>query len=171
MFLVRIITRAKWPAETQYPEAKTDYCYIPADAVTVDLRTQNNTLSFWCSETEEKLNDAVLAVAANRERIQKIDYVWLKLDELRDDGYTFEKSKGQTPVIDLVDQHVDITSLDYCQLGKIAKRVMDAIEEKRWNRLNKNEVQNLLQTALDEDRIDCKFVNEKLRECEELEFK
>ncbi|MCY4308918.1 MAG: hypothetical protein OXC57_11705 [Rhodobacteraceae bacterium] len=138
--------------------------------VTADLRTSKNSLSFWRSETEVDLGNAVLAIVANRERIDPIDFIWLKYQELEDDGYSFEESERQTPVIDLVDQHVDITSLNYHQLGRTAKRVMDAIEEKRWKRLNKNKVKILLQTALDEGRIDYKRVNEKLCQCKELKF-
>ena len=42
MFLARKISRAKWPATRELSVSE-----IPADAVTGDLRTQNNALSFF----------------------------------------------------------------------------------------------------------------------------
>jgi len=106
---VRKIGKAKWNIGRNV-KTDLDFHQIPADAVTADLRTSKNSLSFWRSETEADLGNAVLAIVANRERIDPIDFIWLKYQELEDDGHSFEESEGQTPVIDLVDRHVDITS-------------------------------------------------------------
>jgi len=50
---------------------------ISADAVTTDLRTRNNNLSFWqCSEkTNKEIENVVLAIAAGRDKIDRIDIV------------------------------------------------------------------------------------------------
>ena len=42
MFLIRKIARAKWESKDDLSKEE-----IPADAVTVDLRTSDNVLSFW----------------------------------------------------------------------------------------------------------------------------
>lgn len=86
MFLARKITRAKWV------DAHLNSGEIPADAVTVDLRTRNNTLSFWqCGDaTEEELDEAVLALAAAAQRVESIDIVWLSYDELHRDWMSLQ---------------------------------------------------------------------------------
>ena len=91
MFLARKITRAKWV------DAHLDSGEIPADAVTADLRTRNNALSFWqCGDaTEEELDEAVLALAAAAQRVESIDIVWLSYDELRTDGQRLDVTAGR----------------------------------------------------------------------------
>ena len=74
MFLARKITRAKWAAKQELSVGE-----IPADAVTVDLRTQDNALSFWrCpNDTDRDVEEAALAIAAARKRVDRLDIVWL----------------------------------------------------------------------------------------------
>ena len=85
MFLARKVSLAKWSKKDELAEGE-----IPADAVTADLRTQDNKLSFWrCGNGEGiEVNEAVLALAAAGTRVDKIDVVWLAVDELRSDGQT-----------------------------------------------------------------------------------
>lgn len=80
MFLARKITRAKW-THKRGQLAKGE---IAADAVTADLRTQDNALSFWrCpAEARDDIEKAALAIAATRDRVDKIEIVWLTEDEL-----------------------------------------------------------------------------------------
>lgn len=79
MFLARMITRHKWQ-----PKDGLAADEIPAGAIAADLRTANNTLSFWqCGRaTDLEVSDAVLAIAAGRDRIQKLDIVWILTDEM-----------------------------------------------------------------------------------------
>lgn len=79
MFLARKITRAKWDTGQGLSAGE-----ISADAVTSDLRTKENTLSFWnCrTETNGDVEDAVLAIAAAGDRLDRLDVVWLAYDEL-----------------------------------------------------------------------------------------
>ena len=74
MFLVRKITRAKWGSNSELSAGE-----ISADAVTGDLRTQRNSLSFWrCrAETNGDVEDVALAIAAARDQVDTIDIVWL----------------------------------------------------------------------------------------------
>ncbi len=72
MYLVRKINHAKWERTNGLAPGG-----IPADAVTVDLRTMNNSLSFWryTGDHYEGLCEAVLALAAGFERLDKADVV------------------------------------------------------------------------------------------------
>ena len=82
MFLARKISLAKRSKKSELEVGE-----IPADAVTADLRTQDNKLSFWrCGDGKRvEIEEAALAIAAAWESVDKIDVVWLAADELRSD--------------------------------------------------------------------------------------
>lgn len=150
MFLARKITRAKWEHTT------INAGRIPADAVPADLRTRNNALSFWrCgSASDEELDDAVLALAASSTRLDKIDLVWVSEADLQADGQELVDTKGQTPVQDLIEKHVDAQQLDYERLGKIAAKVALAINGCRFRRVSKQRVKSLLAKAMERQRVE-----------------
>ena len=159
MFLARKITRAKWVS------ADLDSGEIPANAVTADLRTRNNTLSFWqCGDgTEDELNEAVLALAAAGQRVDNIDIVWLSYDELRADGQRLDITEGLTPVAELVERHVDLSFLDYVRLGKVADRVAAALQQGRHRRVTRPRVIKILASAVQQRRLDPSDLQEKVR--------
>ena len=154
MYLARKITRAKWEdgRTTSRGLAKGE---ISADAVTGDLRTRQDTLSFWrCGEgANADIADAVLAIAAAGERVDRIDIVWVDYEALLADGQTLKQSPGRTPFLDFADHHVDFCQLDYVRLGRLAQRVDTAIREERWRRVTKARVKVLLTKALQQGRI------------------
>lgn len=146
-FLARKVTRAKWTAKRGLQAGE-----LPADAVTADLRTQDNALSFWrCGDaTVQGIRRAQLAVAAAAERLDKMDLAWVDKSTLEDDGVRFEKSPGRTPVAELVNEHEDAMHLDLVRLGAVAKRVAESITADRYQRLTRKEVLKLLRSAVDE---------------------
>ena len=123
--------------------------------MTGDLRTQDNSLSFWrCRDgVDGDVEEAALAIAAAGDRLDKIDIVWLPDDELRADGQILKDTEGRTPVVDLADRHVDICKLDYTRLGRVAQRVVAAIEGGRCRRLTKVRIKGLLVRAVQQERI------------------
>ena len=150
MFLARKVTLSKWE-----PKQGLSVGEISADALTSDLRTKNNALSFWqCGVGRpDDVEEAVLAMAAARDHVDKLDVVWLDDDELLTDGQTLTNTKGRTPVQELVDLHVDVCRLDYVRLGRVARRVVSAIEEERFVRLRKSGVKALLVKAVRQERV------------------
>lgn len=150
MYLARKIARAKWLSEDSSPNR-----VITADAVTVDLRTQGNTLSFWrcLSGKDDVVADVALAIAATWDRLDKLDLVWLATSDIQADGHILRETPGKTPVADLVEHHVDLCKLDYVQLGKVAQRVNMAIVRNQYCRLSKKSVQDLLVKAVTQNRI------------------
>ena len=150
MFLARKITRAKWVTKQELSAGE-----ISADAVTGDLRTQGNSLSFWqCGIGEEaEVEEAALAIAAPRDRVDRLEIVWLAADELQDDDQTLREIEGKTPVTGLTKLHVDVCRLDYVRLGKVARRVVTAIERDRYFLLTKARVKKLLAAAVAQGRI------------------
>ena len=168
MFLARKISRAKWGPKKGLLKDE-----IPADAITGDMRTKDNALSFWeCGDgAEAEVEEVALVLAAASERIDKIDIVWLSDDELRADGHSLNHTKGRTPVKELIERHVDVARLDYGRLGKVASRVVNAIEQKHFRRLAKDRVKNLLVVAVKENRVELADLEERVRTeiCELLE--
>ena len=160
MFLARMITRHKWQLKDGLALDE-----IPADAITADLRTANNTLSFWqCGQaTEPEVSDAVLAIAAGRDRIQKLDIVWILTDQLESDGQRIRLKRGRTPVAGLPERHVDVCHLDYHRLGRIGDRVAAAISEEQWKRFRKREIADLLVKAVHNGRLSESDLAEKIQ--------
>ena len=158
MFLARKISRAKWDAKEGLSKGE-----ISADAVTADLRTRENKLSFWRCGSETEVEDAALAIAAAGERVDKLDIVWIDEGELQTDGQTLENTKGRTHVTELIDHHVDICRLDYVRLGNVAHHVITAIEEDRYIRLSKGRVAKILVAAVRQGRVDLNDLEEDVQ--------
>jgi len=161
MFIARKISRAKWSQSADLGEGE-----ISADAVTADLRTSRNTLSFWhCGAgNPEEIENAVLALAPAADRIDRVDVVWLQHEQLQEDGQTFERSPGRTPVAGAVHQHLDLRRLDVVRLQRVAHRVAEALEHDQYLRLTKTQVKRLLTSALEARRVDSDQLSRKIRE-------
>ena len=160
MFLARKVTRAKWAAKHGLAINE-----MPADAVTIDLRTQGNSLSFWrCpSDATSDVEEVALAIAASREHLERVDIVWLDDQELQNDGQILTNSKGHTPVKDLIDLHVNVSRLDYVRLGRVARRLATAIEEGRYLRLTRARVKKLIVDAVEQGRIELEALENDVR--------
>jgi hypothetical protein len=105
-FLARKISRAKWQSGAFADDE------IAADAITVDLRTTSNTLSFWTCATpnEAELNQVVLALATTAERLDKFDVAWISEQSVNDAGLATKNTEGKTPVENLRKRHADIVT-------------------------------------------------------------
>ncbi len=160
MFVARMITRSKW-------EPKPGICVgeIAADAVTGDLRTKDNTLSFWrCpSGTNGDFKDAALAIAAGRDDVAKMEIVWLDDGDLKADGQTLLDTDGRTPVHELVDRHLDVRQLDYGRLGKIAHLIVSALSKGQHLLLTRARVKKLITSAVAERRVSLDDLQDKVR--------
>lgn len=160
MFLVRSIRRSKWPVKI---EVTLDE--IPADAITGDLRTSDNSLSFWhCDSSDnDDIEDAVLAISSGRDSVQKVELIWLSRPELESAGQDLAQTDGSTPVADLVDSHVDVRSLDYQRLGGLAHLVISAIASDQYLLITRNQVRRILANAVLEDRVTLSDLNTKIQ--------
>jgi len=120
---VRMIAGAKWEQSADLREGE-----IAADAVTGDLRTTQNSLSFWrCRAVDGgELRNAALAMAAARDRLDRLDLVYLDEDWIRESGLEFRATPGNTPVSSLRSSHVDVDQLDLTRLGAIAGMIATA---------------------------------------------
>ena len=160
MFLVRKISSAKWSKKRGLSDDE-----IPADAVTIDLKTDGNSLSFWKCPTDEigDIETAALAMAAARDSLQKLEIVWIADDDLVESDVTVEDTLGRTPVSDLVATHVSMPRLDLSRLGTVAGFVVTALKSNRSKVITKPRVKALLERAINDERIEVGDLKEKLR--------
>lgn len=140
--LARKISLAKW----KNPEWGAE---IPADAVTGDLRTWGNTLSFWtiAAPSQDELEEVVLALASAADRIDKIDLTWIDRDVLASEGIDLEATPGATPVEALRGRHIDLARLDLGRPSRVATLVSQAVTGDHHRRWTKNEVLRILVAA------------------------
>ena len=160
MFVARKVTRAKWQATAGLRSDE-----IPADAVSVDLRTRGNTLSFWkCAEASaEALELAALALAAQRDTLDKVELVWLPVEALSSRGVGMEQTPGETPLSCMVDRHVDAVRLDYARLGIVAAAVASALEQEAYRRWTRKQVRTVLVKGVCQGLIELDTLKAKVR--------
>lgn len=147
--LARKITRAKWEAKPELGSGE-----ISADAVTVDLRTTGNTLSFWRCDSSgaADLQRAVLALAAAAERPDRLDVIYLDEQAIQAGGLSTNNSEGETPVALLRQHHVDVEKLDLVRLGRVAEMVAAAHRANASHSMTKKQVIDIVVQAV-RDRL------------------
>jgi hypothetical protein len=161
MYLARKITRAKWVVKDGLAANE-----IPADAVTADLRSADNALSFWrCGDAaDDELRQAALAIVAKAQRCDKLDLVWVAEESLTEEAVRVRDTKGETPVTAMARNHVDASDLDLVRLGKVAYRIAESIRNNQFMRLTRMEVRDILTSAIKDRLIEMSALDEQLRE-------
>ena len=145
--LARKVTIAKWKGADW---ATVDR--IPSDALSIDLRTTGNTLSFWRADAEGKGEDAaILAVLGALQHVEKIDIAFVNEDSIQ--GLDMLSTPGNTLFEDLRELHVDVANLDQNSLFKTAQALGVEIFGETTKRITRQEVKSRLQVAVNEGRI------------------
>lgn len=160
-YLARKVTRAKWERRDGLTETE-----IPADAISADLRTMNNTLSFWkCpASSEEEIRTTVLALATAAERVDRMDIVWVEEASFGTNRISLNPSDGRTPVVSLRSRHVDVAKLDVGRLSAVARFIADALTEGQCRRLTKKEVLKIVVEAVRQDLVPLDELEPKVRQ-------
>lgn len=163
--LVRRIARAKWG-----DEITQDTSDVPADAITNCLKTTNNTLSVWKIESEEELNDAILALITGKsqERFSKVDYVLIDECKLINNGLSLVDSDGDTIVDELVKKHKNISDLSYSKLGIIKDIILECINKGKYKFITRENIKKLVKSSIEAGKLQKEKLNEKLIDNEKL---
>lgn len=156
--LVRKINRNKWPNSNNINVF--DIC---SDAITSCLRSSKNTLSVWKITTEQDLDEAVLALASNFQRLESIDVVLLDGQDLVKASVSIEQTKGITPVKDLEKTHFDLSELNYYKIGLVAEHIAQRIYFKKIKRYTITDLKNILKEAINNNRLSMDDLNESVR--------
>jgi len=149
--LVRKISRAKW--EVLEPKDSID-----ADAITSCLRTQKNCLSVWRST----MDDAVVAIVSNADRLATMHLVSIDESFLVEQGIAFVDSPGNSPLEDMNGKHVDLSNLNYAGLGQLAEYVAAQIGGNEVTSYTAVQIAKLFVAAQEQDRLKIGDLKEEL---------
>lgn len=165
--IARKTNRAKWVRGEGIAEDE-----IPAGAVTLDLKTESNTLSFWQfgDGSKDDLCSVVLALGAPRVRPDKMDILWMDRHLLEEAGIELAASPGRTPVQDMVDMHLDAHRLDLRRLEIVARQVNEALRRDQFKRLSKKQVLQELASGVRAGRVPLESLQESVRAAVEKEL-
>lgn len=166
MFLARKIARAKWDKKAGLGPDE-----IPADAITIDLRTRDNALSFYrCgSASPSEVEEAALAIAAAGDHIETFDVAWISSDDLRARGHELKDIRGETPLVSMRERHVDVCRLDHRRLGEVAETLAAALCPATSKRFTKSSVETLLLDAVKQGRVEREQLKDGLKKVVERE--
>ena len=125
-YFARKITISKWPLNENgdIPELEN----IPADAITSDLRTTGNTLSWWLVENNK--DQAVLvamAVAQSKEKFSTTRILMIPQEELTE-NFELENTEVETMITELKGCHYDMKNMDYEKIGKLGKLIYSRLK-------------------------------------------
>jgi len=157
----RKVTGTQWARKADLGDEE-----VAADTVTKELRTTQNTLSFWsAADDREPWRNAALAMGAAAERLDSLDVAWINREVLVGDGVQVVDSEGETPVTDLRDKHADASRLDAFRLARVATQVARAVRSKppQLRRVTRTELIAMLAEAVEGSRMRLEDLRENVR--------
>jgi hypothetical protein len=97
---------------------------IPADPLADFANTCENCLSVWFLDDDKKdLDDLIAALAANREKADRLDYVLFAEENLKEAEIVVASISGQTPDEQVNGLHRDLTQLSAAKVLALTKIV------------------------------------------------
>lgn len=162
--LIRMLSNIhKWDGSTTINRKDPSIC---GDAIG-DLRTSNNRLSVWKVENQEDINDAIVALALNRDDVSKINYLILNEEDLiKMEIEIADDQPGKAAGLDanILQKHRDLIEIDYTRLGLLAEYMTRLAKVKEnQNVISKQNVKNLLIKYKDEQKIHPELMAGKLK--------
>lgn len=163
MLIRSIASLARWDGSTivHRPDATT------AGDVISDLRTQNNTLSVWRADSDEDINDAIVAMSLNRNDVSKMIALLLDEEELTAMQIDFsDKNPGKAPgaIEDIKKKHRDLVEIDYKRLGVLSNYMLRIVHDKSKRiEVSKPNMKKLLEQYRDGEKIILDEMNDDLR--------
>lgn len=151
-YAARKFNRAKWEKP---PFIKDDD--IPADAVTICLKTGDNKLSLWeCTDEKTSLEDVVLALATGVRvgQLEKMHVIALPKEELASAQLVLYKSQGDTQVQELRERHLDLIELTLSKLAAFARLMATQMRgDINCHSFTKKEVAKIINNSISAGRI------------------
>lgn len=159
--VLRIVRQPRWDSPGTFGWlADGD---IPADPLADFANTSDNSLSVWfIDDNRRDLDDVLAALAASREKADKLDYVLFRQDHLQFAGIEAREKSGNTP-----DEHTNRLHRDLIHLS--AAKVL-ALTTKVWNekvgleRLDARRALQLVADAVRCGRVSLERLRPKLRD-------
>ena len=157
--LIRKVNKAKWVQGDI--ENDSD---VSADAITSCLRTTKNTLSVWQINTEDDLDNAILALVSNQDHLEAIDVVILEEESISKYNIKIIATPGETPIAGLSQTHRDLAELTYSKLGNIKDHIVERIRTDQLKRYTRGAIKKLILTAIEEGKIELTDLKESIRQ-------
>lgn len=140
--------------------------FLAGDNVT-ELRTTKNMLSVWLANSKEDIEDAIAAMALNKDQPCKMVGYLMDEKELEDlEIKTVDNEKGKALGADesILAKHRNLIELDYWRLGYLTQYMIGLSKDKnRQVILTKGEVVDIL-NKYKGNKIKAEKVSQKLRE-------
>lgn len=168
-FLVRKININNWPdGEYSFLTSKEE---LTADSITSDLRTTNNTLSWWRVEDESEL--AIIGasiVSIMKSKQNNIRIVVLPYEDI-ETKFNLKNTPehGDTAIIKFKQKHYDICNLNYGSLGDLSFLIAQETSKTKNNlvlKINVNEAIAKIKELIEKGEADKDllgtYVKEKL---------
>ena len=138
-----------------------------AGDVISDLRTQNNTLSVWRADSDEDINDAIVAMSLNRNDVSKMIALLLDEEDLSAMQIGFsDKKPGKAPgAIEVIKKkHRDLLEIDYKRLGVLSDYMLKIVHDKSKRvEVSKPNMKKLLEKYRADKKIILDEMNNDLR--------
>lgn len=140
--------------------------FICGDAIG-DLKTTDNRLSVWKADSDQDIEDALVALAMNRDKVDKICYCLLDERYLHDLNIDVAHDmKGDAPGLsdEILLKHRDLIELDYWSIGFLAEHMSTLLTESSNRHLaSKAKLKALLNDYKLKNKIDLGKMKSKLK--------
>ena len=137
---------------------------LPADVLR-DFNVQDGRLSMFVIGEEATAERIAVAMAANRQRADKVDFVVCDQDELSAAGYVMERTAGDTPDLVVNAAHVEIIELTVARMPNLARRVANRFKPPTvaFDTLTKSEIKKLIPAHVHNGYIEKDLITASLR--------
>ena len=154
MLIRGIASLSRWDGSTHVNRPSPS---IAGDVI-ADLRTQGNKLSVWLANNDDDIEDAVVAITLNRDKVSKVVALLLDEKELKNMEIDLSDSEmGSAPgaVEAIKKKHRDLIEIDYKCLGCLSEHMMKLTHDRsKRKEFSEKEIKKLLESYRKENKID-----------------
>ena len=158
--VLRLIRQSRWDSPERFEWLGEGD--IPADPLADFANTCENCLSVWFLDGKEDLNDIVAALAAAREKADKLDFMLFAEEHLRTAGIKVRATTGDTPDAAVNGRHRDLVQLSAAKVLALTTRVWR--ENLGCRRIDGRSVVQLVADAVRRGRVALQTLRPKLRD-------
>ena len=154
---LRAINQARW-----YKKPDVDWLEdgeLKGDVLT-DIEAKNGKLSVYKVTNEADAERISVALAATRERPDKVDYAVFEDSNLKSLGITINQTKGETPDDKVNTVHYELGDLTVKRIAKLA----EIISAGKHSRIQQKKIRILLHESAHTERLDKVQFSPKLKE-------
>lgn len=138
---------------------------IPADALTIDLKTSSNTLSFWKADGEDSDGEdaAILAIIATLQRAETVHVAIIDERDLEHLDIRESPETATTAAVGFNRLHVDILELDDASVRTVAAVIAKYVYAEETRRITASKVKRLIREGVEGGIIDVERLPSSLR--------